>query len=139
MTTLNRRGILRSSVPALAAVFGGLGLAACREEPIRQPTTISFVSRGSPAERTQQIMRAGAARGWMTRLMVAPSPTRRGVIEAVNNTDGHNVVVRVTYNSREFSVSYVSSIGMNYDGRQIHTYYNNQVELLEQQIMRESS
>lgn len=139
MDSVNRRGLLRSSIPAISAVLGGGFLAACREEPIRQPVTVSFVSRGSPSERTQQIMRAAAARGWTSRLMVAPSPNRRGVIEAVNNTDGHNVVVRITYNSREFTITYVSSIGLNYDGRQIHTYYNGQVERLEQQIMRESA
>lgn len=139
MDPMNRRGLLRSSIAASAAVFGGLGLAACRETPIRQPTTIAFVTRASPADRTEQIRRAAGELGWGVRILAVPSPTRRGLIEAVNNTDGHNVVVRISYNSRDFTVTYVSSTGLNYDGQQIHVYYNNLVERLETQIVRASA
>lgn len=139
MTSMTRRGLFRSSTPAVAAVFGGLGLAACREEPIRQSITISFVGRASPNERTEQIRRAAQERGWLTRILVPPGPNRRAVIEAVKNTDGHNVIVRINYTSRDFNITYVSSTGLNYDGARIHVYYNNQVEMLEQAIMRHSA
>ncbi|HYF07439.1 MAG TPA: hypothetical protein VD970_07450, partial [Acetobacteraceae bacterium] len=65
MTT--RRDTLRSMVPLTAAVLGGFGLAACREEPIRQSSTLPFVGRGTMRERAEQIRRAAVELGWVTR------------------------------------------------------------------------
>ena len=143
-----RRDVLRSGAPLAIAVLGGLGVAACRQEPIRQPTVLTFVNRGGLADRGEQIRRAASDLGWITRQISHgagsnAAQNRRGgpsaVIEATNNRDGHNVVVNIIYDTRTYQIRYISSVGLNYDGRQIHTYYNRQVELLEQRIQRESA
>lgn len=151
---MNRREVLRSVMPAAASVIGGFGLAACREEPIRQSYSVPFNGYGTLQDRAAQIRRAAAERGWVTRIVASPGAGggigntalgsagvgRRSVpvIEAVNNRDGHNVVVHITYDQNSFSIRYVSSTGLNYDGQRIHTYYNRQVQQLEQQIQRTS-
>lgn len=128
-----RRDMLRSVAPLGVAVFGGLGLAACRDEPIHRTFNVSFVGRGNMRERSEQIRRAANGLGWRAREM------RGGVIEAASAARGHNIVVNVTYDQRQFSISYVSSMGLNYDGQRIHTYYNGQVEALERAILRNSA
>ena len=145
MTT--RRDTLRSMVPLTAAVLGGFGLAACREEPIRQSSTLPFVGRGTMRERAEQIRRAAVELGWVTRELTPGTrnaPQGRGgpsggLMEAVNNRDGHNVVVNISYDTRSFTIRYVSSVGLNYDGARIHRYYNDRVERLEQAIQRAST
>lgn len=143
---MTRRGMLRSATPLAAAVFGGFGLAACREEPIYVGPTISFVGRGTGRDRAEQIRRAAAEHGWSTRelrMLGARDRSGRvfqqGIIEASNPARGHNIVVNITYDVRQFTVRYISSTGLNYDGQRIHTYYNGTVENLERAIMRASA
>jgi len=159
---MKRRAMIRSVVPLGAAIFGGLGLAACREEPIRQPVSLPFDSYGTLQDRSAQISRAATERGWLTRPVnvtgaatatpqITPQWGQPGAnaavrsgraqpaIEATYNRDGHNVVVLIVYNQNNFSVRYVSSVGLNYDGQNIHSYYNSQVDQLVRQIQRTSA
>ncbi len=159
---MKRRAIVRSVVPLGAAVFGGFGLAACRSEPIRQPANLPFNSYGTLQDRSALISRSAAERGWVTRPVnvtgaatatpqITPQWGQPGAnaavrsgraqpaIEATYNRDGHNVVVLIVYNQNSFSVRYVSSVGLNYDGQTIHTYYNGQVDQLVRQIQRTSA
>ncbi len=144
-----RRNILRSAGPLAVAAFGGLGLVACREEPMHQSQNVSFVGRGSMRERADQIRRAATELGWATRELrvggfrgnAAEGQNRvfiEGLIEATNVARGHNIVVNISYDSRRFTIRYMSSVGLNYDGVRIHTFYNGQVEALERAIMRAS-
>jgi len=133
---MQRRDLLRSSGPLVVAVLGGFGLAACREEPIRQPQRVAFGSPGLVGDRADEIERAATALGWTTRVLASPNPAAgpRGLIEAVNTRTGHNIVVHIGYDTDGFSIRYVSSEGLNFDGQQIHAHYNGQVEQLERQI-----
>ena len=144
-----RRNVLRSAGPLAVAAFGGLGLVACREEPMHQSQNVSFVGRGSMRERADQIRRAATELGWATRELrvggfrgnAAEGQNRvftEGLIEATNVSRGHNIVVNISYDSRRFTIRYMSSVGLNYDGVRIHTFYNGQVESLERGIMRAS-
>ena len=163
MSENSRRAVLRTTTSALAAIFGGLGLAACRQEAMRQPTNVPFSGYASAPERARQITTAAEQRGWTARSVMAsaggggaggttqlapawgqPNQAQtRGraaravpAIEATNNRDGHNVVVQILYDQNSFSVRYVSSVGLNYDGQNIHTYYNGLVDQLVRQIQQ---
>jgi len=160
---MKRRNFVQSAVPLGAAIVGGLGLAACREEALRQPSNVPFSGYASAPERARQITLAAEQRGWTARpVMVgaggggtggaaqlapawgqpnqAQSRGRAGravpAIEATNNRAGHNVVVHILYDQNSFSVRYVSSVGLNYDGQNIHTYYNGLVDQLVRQIQQ---
>lgn len=164
---MKRRNFVQSAVPLGAAIFGGLGLAACREEALRQPTNMPFSGYGSMQDRARQIAVAAEQRGWTTRpVMVGAGgggggtagaaqltpawgqPNQAQVqprgrvgravpaIEATNTRSGHNVVVHILYDQNSFSVRYVSSVGLNYDGQNIHTYYNGLVDQLVRQIQQ---
>lgn len=156
---MKRREMMRSATALAAAILGGAGLAACRSAPMRQVNNIPFNGSGTMQDRSAQIRRAAAERGWTTRLVnlsaggggsgpwgnsaMGATNTRQAraipAIEATNNRDGHNVVVTIVYDQSSFSIRYVSSVGLNYDGTMIHTYYNDVIDQLVRQIQQASA
>jgi hypothetical protein len=130
---MTRRNLLRNAGTVTLAMLGGGALVACRQEPIYTTSNASFISGGGMTTRAQQIRRAGASLGWRMQ------DIRPGVIRAVYTRGSHQAVVDVVFDPRTFSIRYVSSLDLNYDGAQIHPTFNGWVRNLEQAIIRESA
>jgi hypothetical protein len=127
---LDRRDALRRGLPVLVAVLGGAGLAACRRAPVYQSSGGQFQGRGSLAEREAQIRRAAASQGgWSVQ------PMRPGLLRATNTWRSHQMAVDIAFDVRTFSINYVNSVNLDYDGAQIHTSYNSRVQALEAAIL----
>jgi len=128
---IHRRDMLRRSLPVLVALGGGVGLGACRQQPVYQSSGGQFPGRGSMAEREAQIRRAAAAQGgWSVQSM------RPGLLRATNTWRSHQMTVDIAFDVRSFSIRYVSSLNLDYDGVQIHQAYNDRVRALEAAILR---
>jgi len=83
---------------------------------------------------TDAIMKAGEARSWQM------TETRPGLIHGklVTGSGKHEVAVDVSYDTKNFSITYVDSKNMNYevnfDGPYIHYKYNRWVRILKEDI-----
>lgn len=128
---IHRRDALRRSLPVLVALAGGIGLGACRQQPIYESTGGQFQGRGSLAEREALIRRAAASQGgWSVQSM------RPGLLRATNTWRSHQMVVDIAFDIRTFSIRYVNSVNLDYDGVQIHQAYNDRVRALERAILQ---
>jgi len=83
-------------------------------------------------QRADQIRRAATGRGWT---MATQAP---GVLRGTLKLRGHTAVVDVRFDAARFSVNYIDSADLNYDGASIHPKYNDWVRYLEIDIVRES-
>ncbi len=130
---MHRRDALRRSLPALVAIGGGIGLGACRNAPVYESANGQFQGRASLMEREAQIRRAAASlEGWSVQRM------RPGLLRASNSWRSHQMTVDIAFDIRTFTIRYVSSVNLNYDGAQIHQNYNSRVRALESAIIRQS-
>ena len=77
------------------------------------------------------ILRAGARRGW------AMKEVGSNVIRATYAPRTHEAVVDVSYDTRSFSITYVSSVNMSESNGYIDTHYNRWVRNLERDIVFE--
>jgi len=128
---LARRDALRRGMPVLVALGGGIGLGACRGQPIYQSTGGQFPGRGNMAEREAQIRRAAASQGgWQIQSM------RSGLLRGTNTWRSHQMAVDISFDVRTFSITYVNSVNLDYAGGQIHSSYNARVRALESAILR---
>jgi hypothetical protein len=128
---LARRDVLRRGMPVLVALGGGIGLGACRAQPIYQSTGAQFPGRGNLAEREAQIRRAAASQGgWHLQ------PIRPGLLRGTNTWRSHQMTVDIAFDVRGFSITYVNSVNLDYSGGQIHSAYNDRVRALESAILR---
>ncbi|HWL79451.1 MAG TPA: hypothetical protein VNR89_00720 [Roseomonas sp.] len=130
------RGMTRRGLAGSLSLLGvaGLGLAGCaRTAPIYNVSHARFVGSAPLAERSEQIRRAGAGLGW---IMEDEAP---GVIRGTLNLRTHQAVVQVTYTPTDFSMRYVDSTNLNYDGAMIHRNYNGWIQRLEQHIIAQSA
>ena len=121
-----RRRPLLGMGPALAAV-ALLGLSGCTR-PIYNVSQHPFTSPGTLAGRTSQIQHAAAGLGWETTVI------RPGMIRATLNLRSHVAVTEITYNEQVFSIIYVDSTNLQYDGTSIHKNYNGWIQNLERAI-----
>ncbi len=127
----HRRDLLRRSLPVLVALGGGIGLGACRGEPVYESANGQFLGRGSMAEREALIRRAAASQGgWSVQSM------RPGLLRATNTWRSHQMTVDIAFDVRSFSIRYVNSVNLDYTGAQIHAAYNNRVQALERAILQ---
>ena len=123
---------LRLGFPLIAFLV----IASCRQAPIYNVQTASFVNPAANValeERGHQIKRAGAALGWQ---MIDESP---GIIRATLSLRSHRAVAEIRYDQTQFSIRYVDSVNLNYDGSNIHPNYNGWIQRLEQTIVAQSS
>ena len=130
---IRRRDALRRSLPVLVAIGGGIGLGACRGQPIYETADGQFQGRATLQEREAQIRRAAAsAGGWSVQSM------RPGMLRATNTWRSHIMTVDITFDVRSFSIRYLSRTPLDYDGARIHQNYNARVQALERAIMQMS-
>lgn len=127
---MTRRQLIRST-PVLAAM-AALALPGCTR-PIYNVSQRSFQNPGSFEHRTVQILRAAGGLGWQT-VVVRP-----GVIRATLNLRSHVAVAEITYNQEVFSIIYVDSSNLDYDGSSIHRNYNGWIMNLERAISQQPS
>ena len=76
----------------------------------------------------QAIITAGTGLGW--KMM----PQEDGRITGQLDIRTHVAIVDITYSSKAFSITYVDSTNLKYDGRLIHRNYNNWIKNLEDRI-----
>jgi hypothetical protein len=128
---LHRRDMLRGGIPVLVAVGASIGLGACREVPVYESLGGQFAGRGGMPEREMQIRRAAAAAGgWSLQ------PVRYGLLRGTNVWRSHQMTVDIAFDPRTFSIRYVNSVNLDYDGARIHSAYNDRVRALETAILR---
>jgi hypothetical protein len=113
----------------LALVPAALLPAACARLSTIQSGGGPFIGHASMAQRSEQIQRGAASRGWVTELR---GP---GLIRAILNLRTHQAVVDITYDAQRFSIQYVSSANLNENAGYIHSNYNSWVQNLQQSIM----
>lgn len=114
---------------ALAAFAVG-----CKTAPVYTVTDapVNTVKKSvTQAEVKNAIMRAGSRLGWRM------SDTKPGLITAQLLKRKHSVVVEIPYTTKSYSINYKDSTEMQYDGANIHKYYNNWVRNLDQRIALE--
>ncbi len=126
---MDRRALSRNAL--------GLGLAvavvaACRRAPLQQVISGEFAGRGTSAARADQIRRAGASQGWV---IEARAP---GLLRGTLERRGRRAVVDVPYDSQRFTIRYVRSANLNYDGTNIDSDYNTYVQRLHRAIVTQS-
>lgn len=123
---MGRRRVLRN-------VFG-LGLvaaavAACRTAPLQYELAGEFAGRGGSAARADQIRRAGASQGW---IIDRRAP---GLLRGTLARRNQQAVVDIPYDSQRFTIRYVRSANLNYDGTNIASDYNTYVQRLHRAIV----
>lgn len=74
------------------------------------------------------IQRAGASLGWEMRR------TQPGHVVGTLHLRSHVAVVDVSYGTRAYSIRYVDSRGLHYDGQTIHPNYNGWIKRLNDAI-----
>jgi hypothetical protein len=116
---------LAGALVASAAVLG----ACNRNAPIVQETGADFIGRASLAQRADQIRAAGASLGWR---MDSRGP---GLMRGTLDLRSHQAVVDIPYDQQRFTIRYVTSSNLNYDGTSIHPNYNSWVQNLQRAIM----
>lgn len=74
------------------------------------------------------IIQAGQVLGWQMQ------PFAPGVIRGTLNIRTHQAVVDIPYNTKSYSILYVSSVNLDYDGQTIHRSYPRWVNNLKAKI-----
>ncbi|WP_341675566.1 hypothetical protein [Niveibacterium sp. SC-1] len=122
------------SVWSIAALV--LMLAACVTDPVLNVQDQLVPTRNgggelSLAEIERAIVAGAQKKGWLCR-SVQP-----GLVEASITVRNHSAAVQIPYSTRAYSIRYVSSSNLDYDGSQIHHNYNNWVLNLSRAIQAE--
>ena len=124
---MHRRNVIMSLVVVA-------GLAGCgRSAPINNEVRGEFLGRANLARRGEQIRAAATGLGWKTQSI------RPGVIQATLDLRSHQAIVDISYDTHRFSIGYVRSTNLNYDGTSIHPNYNSWVSNLEREIIARSA
>ena len=123
---MNRRSVL-GAAPVLLAT---LSLAACAR-PILNVERQNFATAGTFDQRAEQIRRAGVGLGWQI------DPVRPGLMRATLNLRSHVAITEIAYDQQGFSIRYVDSRNLGYDGTNIHKNYNGWVTNLERAISQQ--
>ncbi len=123
---MDRRALFRN---ALGLGLAGASAAACRQVPLQQELAGEFAGRATSAARADQIRRAGAAQGWVIETR-AP-----GLLRGTLSRRDQQAVVDIPYDARRFSIRYVRSSNLNYDGANISSNYNSYVQRLHRAIV----
>ncbi len=119
--------IIGTSLFIFALLFSltGCGVAQIKNVPT-QPTLVE-----KPKEDVYKaIYRAGASLGW--RITKVDENTLLGTL----NLRSHTAVVTIKYSAKDYSITYKSSINLNYNEEQnkIHSNYNGWISNLEKGI-----
>jgi hypothetical protein len=115
-----------------AALIAGCALLVPVHNVESQPVSTSKPSV-TLDEVGNAIVRAGATLNFQ---MQKAGP---GVITATYSPRGTSATMEVKYDTRQYSIAYKDSRGLDYDGRQIHRIYNGWVENFDKRIREQLS
>jgi len=112
----------------LAVAF--LALVAACSAPVHNVVSEPVLSQRdvTQEEVKQAIITAGTGLGW--KMM----PQEDGRITGRLDLRHHVAIIDITYTAEKFSIIYVDSTNLKYDGRLIHRNYNNWIMNLENRI-----
>ena len=96
------------------------GLNACRTAPIYNARHIPISPRPSATEEEieKTIWYAGRRLNWHI------NKVRPGEMQGVFRKRDHTATVAIPYNKTQFSILYLDSENLDYDGNEIHVNYN---------------
>lgn len=110
----------------LVAVAVGV-IVGCKTSPVHNVDNATIISNTKGISMSQlktAIIRAGAKRGWAMKA-VAP-----GHIVGTLHQRQHMAQIDIKYNTKSYSISYKDSSNLNYDGTNIHNFYNKWIRTL---------
>lgn len=107
-----------------------LVLTGCGQQPILNIAENPIeVKQGTSSDAIYKAIKtAGLSKGWMVKKIVD------GEAEATLNIRVHQAVVRINYDDKGYSITYVSSINLKSDGKVIHSNYNGWIGYLKHAI-----
>ena len=109
-------------------------LVGCRTADVYNVQNAPGASKAvSMADVEMAIRRAGQGLGWQ---IVPQGP---GKAEGILVLRDHRAVVSITYDTRNYSITYKDSSNLNYDGKTIHSNYNGWVQHLDKAIRAQLS
>ena len=116
------------------SLFVVAGLAGCgRTASIKNEVRDEFLGRANLTQRGEQISAAASGLGWKAQML------RPGLIQATLDLRSHQAVADISYDTQRFSIGYVKSTNLNYNGTAIHPNYNSWVSNLGRDIIAKSS
>ncbi len=110
-------------------------LAGCRAAPIYNVTSapIEVTNKHSSKDIRKAIQAAGIGLGWIMKAKKA------GHIVGTLNLRTFTAIVDIRYNNKTYSITYKDSVGLNYDGTNIHKNYNGWIQNLNRHIQAQLS
>ncbi len=126
----NKGGVIMKNLSRKLVAAALLVLVAACTAPIHNIDSEPVITQRDVTleEVKQAIITAGTGLGWD---MI---PQEDGRITGKLYIRTHVAVVDITYTTEEFSITYVDSTNLKYDGKVIHRNYNNWVQNLENRI-----
>jgi hypothetical protein len=110
-----------------------LTIAACTSKPIMNIHDVA-VPPGHTQDQVQKaIYAAGASLGWVMK------DVQPGMIRGVLKLRTHEAEVDIAYSSASYSITYASSVNLDYKAGNIHRAYNTWVTNLSRSIQTEIS
>jgi hypothetical protein len=125
---MQRRSLV-GYLPAMLSV-AAFGLLGCAQQ-IYNTGGGNFTGEGPLDARAKQIERAGAGLGWQI------DPVSPGLVRATLNIRTHVAVTEIAYDTTRFTIRYVDSRNLGYDGTSIHKNYNGWIHNLERAISQQ--
>ena len=107
--------------------------SACRTAPIYNARHIPITPRPSATEEEieKAIWSASRRLDWLIKNV------RPGELQGVYRKQTHKATVSIPYDRTQFSILYVDSENLDYDGSNIHVNYNVWIQRLADQIQNE--
>lgn len=115
---------------AMLVIATALNLTGCASETdiLSASTKFNTSSNASSEKVTRTIITACAAQGWK------PSIAGPGRIIAARHSSGHAAKVEISYTTDTFTIQYLDSDNMGYDGKHISETYGDWVDGLRNEI-----
>ena len=128
-------GVPMKSLIRVLPVVGLLLLAACRASPVYnvESAPLGASEDATIDEVTEAIKRAGIGLGWQMK------PEKEGQMTGRLALRSHVAVVEIKYDTKRYSIYYLDSANLIYDGRNIHRNYNSWVKILSNAIKLQAS
>lgn len=111
-------------------MFAVVLLGGCRTSPILNIDNEAIAIKGnySLSDVKKAIVRAGASLGWQMH------PKESGRIIGVLYLRDHMAKIDIMYDKSKYSIHYLDSKNLKYDGHNIHSNYNGWIQRLNQNI-----
>lgn len=116
--------------------FSILSLTGCRSAQIQnipEQTIVSNKAHLTNNDVFRAIVRAGSSLGWFV------SKKDENTAIATLNVREHQAIVTISYNTKTFSINYLSSMNLKYNSatNEIHSNYNGWISNLHRKIQTE--